>query len=111
MKPRVETRARARTRTRTLLVTTAMLLAGCAGGGPFAERSAAPAAAATMSLGDCRAEVERLRAQLAAEVAERQRLQRAATRREDTLKKQIEAMKSIERGILEREDRMRTETR
>jgi hypothetical protein len=36
---------------------------------------------------------------------------RAAARREETLRKQLEAMKSIERGILEREERMRTEVR
>jgi len=80
-----------------------ILLSGCAAGGPFA--SANPQ--------DCRpaSEVEQLQAQLAAEVAERQRITRAASRREDTLRKQLEAMKSIERGILEREDRLRTETR
>jgi hypothetical protein len=78
-----------------------VLLSGCAAGGPFA--SARP--------DDCRAEVERLQAQLAAEIAERQRIARAASRREETLRKQLEAMKSIERGILEREDRLRTETR
>jgi len=78
------------------------LLSGCAAGGPFADRPTAE---------DCRAEVEQLKAQLAAETAERQRVTRAASRREETLRKQLEAMKSIERGILEREDRMRTETR
>jgi len=82
----------------------AILLAGCAGGGPLAGAKAQ----------DCRAEVEQLKAQLAAESAERQRLVRAAStasRREETLRKQLDAMKSIERGILEREDRLRTETR
>jgi outer membrane murein-binding lipoprotein Lpp len=81
-----------------------VLLAGCAAGGPSA--GAKPQ--------DCRAEVEQLKAQLAAESAERQRLARAvstASRREETLRKQLDAMKSIERGILEREDRLSTETR
>jgi hypothetical protein len=58
----------------------------------------------------CKAEIDRLNAQLATEVAERQRLVRAAGRREDLLRRQLDAMKSIERGILERDDR-RTETR
>ena len=78
-----------------------VLLAGCAAGGPLAS----------VRPDDCRAENEQLKAQLVAETAERQRLARGAARREDTLRKQLEAMKSIERGILEREDRMRTETR
>jgi outer membrane murein-binding lipoprotein Lpp len=78
-----------------------VLLAGCAAGGPLA--SAKP--------DDCRAEVAQLKAQLAVETAERQRSARAASRREETLRRQLEAMKSIERGILERDDRMRTETR
>ena len=81
-----------------------VLLAGCAAGGPLV--GAQPE--------DCRAEIAQLKAQLAVETAERQRLARAASatsRREETLRKQLEAMKSIERGILEREDRMRTETR
>lgn len=77
-----------------------LLLAGCATG-PWSSATAE----------DCTAEVARLKAQLAAETAERQKLTRAASRREDTLKRQLEAMKSIERGILERDDRMRTETR
>jgi len=79
----------------------ATLLAGCAAGGPQAGARAQ----------ECNPEVERLQAQLAAEVAERQRVTRAAARREETLRKQLEAMKSIERGILEREDRVRTDTR
>lgn len=74
-----------------------VLLAGCAGT-PW------------MSVDDCRAERGRLQAQLATEVAERQRITRAAGRREEELRRQLEAMKAIERGILEREDRMRTET-
>ena len=77
-----------------------LLLAGCAANpGP---RSAVE---------ECRAEVARLNAQLAAEVAERQRLSRNAARREDALRRQLEAMKAIERGILEREDRVRSENR
>ena len=76
------------------------LLAGCA---------AIPGATATAQ--DCGPEVERLNAQLAAEVAERQRLARAATRREEALRRQLEAMKSVERGILERQDRARSESR
>ncbi|HYM28766.1 MAG TPA: hypothetical protein VET66_11490 [Steroidobacteraceae bacterium] len=79
----------------------AILLAGCASSGP-------PASA---KLDECRAEVAQLQAQLAAETAERQRLVRAASRREEALRRQLEAMKSIERGILEREDRLSTETR
>ena len=73
-----------------------LLLAGCA---------------ATPPVDQCEPRVEQLQAQLAAEAAERQRLMRAAARREDTLRKQLEAMKSIERGILEREDRMRSDMR
>ena len=82
-------------------LTMTVLLAGCATGGPLA--SARPQ--------ECNPEVERLQAQLAAEIAERQRMTRAAARREETLRRQLEAMKSIERGILERDDRVRTETR
>ena len=66
---------------------------------------------ATTSAAECGPEAERLNAQLAAEITERQRLARTATRREDALRKQLDAMKSIERGILEREDRVRVETR
>ncbi|MBC7802661.1 MAG: hypothetical protein H7Y16_02200, partial [Candidatus Parcubacteria bacterium] len=55
--------------------------------------------------------VQRLNALLAAEVAERQRVTRVAARREEALRRQLEAIKAIERGILEREDRARTETR
>lgn len=89
-----------RIRSPVLLLAAGALLAGCASN-PDARISAA----------DCNAEVERLNAQLAAEIAERQRSTRAATRREDALRKQLDAMKSIERGILEREDRARAETR
>ena len=79
----------------------ALLLSGCTVAGPQPGPSA----------DEYKAEIARLQTQLAAETAERQRLTRAASRREDTLRKQLDAMKSIERGILEREDRMRTETR
>jgi outer membrane murein-binding lipoprotein Lpp len=78
----------------------AMVLSGCASG-PWADPR----------IEEYQAEINRLNAQLAAESAERQRITRAAVRREDALKRQLEAMKSIERGILEREDRTRTETR
>jgi hypothetical protein len=79
----------------------ALLLAGCAGVGPgTAGRE-----------DEQQAEIARLRAQLAAEVAGRQRAARAAARREDSLRRQLEAMKAIERGILEREDRMTSEAR
>lgn len=80
---------------RTIAWMTLVLLGGCAANGPFAS---------------CGAEVDRLNALLAAETAERQKMARAASRREEALRRQLEAMKSIERGILEREDRMRTET-
>jgi len=64
--------------------------------------------AATLMLAGCAASLNEL---LAAETAERQRSARAASRREESLRRQLEAMKSIERGILEREERMRTEAR
>lgn len=82
-----------------------VLLFGCAAGGPPVD------ARADAKADECRAEIDRLHAQLAAEVAERQRLARAAARREEVLRRQLEAMKSIERSILEREERARTETR
>lgn len=78
-----------------------ILLAGCAANPSVAK---AP-------VDECRAEVERLSALLAAEVAERQRVTHTATRREETLRRQLDAMKAIERGILEREDRVRSESR
>lgn len=77
----------------------ALLLAGCA---------VNPGPRATVE--SCSAEVDRLSALLAAESAERQRLTRVAIRREEALRRQLEAMKSIERGILERE-RVRSEPR
>jgi uncharacterized lipoprotein YajG len=83
------------------------LFAGCAANPPQAAQSN-PSGAAGDS---CKAEIAQLQSQLAAETAERQRQSRAAARREETLRKQLEAMKSIERGILEREERTRTEAR
>lgn len=84
---------------KALALAIALLLAGCAANqGPRA------------TVESCSAEVERLNALLAAETAERQRLTRVATRREEGLRRQLEAMKSIERGILERE-RVRSEPR
>jgi signal transduction histidine kinase len=53
----------------------------------------------------------RLAALLAAQVAERQRIARAGVRREGALRNQIEALKSIEHGVLEREERLRTGAR
>jgi hypothetical protein len=90
------------------VVAAALLFAGCAANPPQAMQSNQPGA----RLESCKSgEIAQLQAQLAAEVAERQRITRAAARREEALKKQLEAMKSIERGILEREDRVRYETR
>lgn len=86
---------------RALFLAAAAVLAGCAASLPEARSP----------LDDCKAQVARLNQQLAAETAERQRIARAASRREESLRRQLDAMKSIERGILEREDRMRTETR
>ena len=90
-----------------IAVAAAVLMTGCAAGGPFADTRADA----------YQAEIDRLNAQLAAANAEKQRLARAAARREETLRRQLEAtsrqldaMKSIERGILERDER-RTETR
>lgn len=84
---------------KALVLAIAVLLGGCA---------ANPGPRATVE--SCSAEVERLSALLAAETAERQRHARIATRREEALRRQLEAMKSIERGILERE-RVRSESR
>ena len=85
---------------KALMLAILVLLAGCA---------AVPGSKAQAEA--CSAEVERLNALLVEEAAERQRLVRASARREDTLRRQLEAMKAIERGILEREDRVRTEMR
>jgi len=80
----------------------ALLLAGCAADGPWTDPR----------VDQYRAEINRLNAQLAVEAAERQRITRAAARREQALRRQLDAMKSIERGILQREeDRTQTETR
>jgi len=89
------------------------MLTGCTAMQPASERPSAPPPAAQAPR-DCRpetAEVERLNAQLAAEVAERQRAARTAARREEALKKQLDALKAIERGILDREERMQTQAR
>lgn len=99
------------------LIGAVALVSGCASppaSFPGGSASIPPGAASkSASAGiECRpGELERLKAQLQAEVAERQRLVRAASRREELLRKQLEAMKSIERGILDREDRIRPETR
>lgn len=42
---------------------------------------------------------------------ERERVERAAEEREKTLRQQLEALRSIERGILEREERLRRDKR
>lgn len=88
-------------RMKLIAVAAAVLLSGCASG-PWADPRVA----------QYQAEIDRLSARLAVETAERQRVTRAAARREEALKRQLDAMKSIERGILEREeDRTQTETR
>lgn len=78
-----------------LAVAAALLLLAACAGGPQAREE------------EYRAEIERLRARLAAESAERQR----ALRREDALRRQLEAMKSAERALLDREERTRGESR
>ncbi len=85
----------------------ALLLAGCAANVP---QQTAPVREAG-GLEQCRADVARLQGELAAEIAERRKLVRAAREREERLRRQLEAMKSIERGILEREDRVSSDTR
>jgi hypothetical protein len=87
---------------------TAVLLSGCAA---YPALTEAPAGRAPAAVDQCRAEVANLNAQLAAEIAERERVTRMASRREEALRRQLDAMKAIERGILEREDRVRSETR
>jgi hypothetical protein len=97
----------------------ALLLCGCATNEsvspadrtPDAPARVAPPAVVSVPADSCKADVARLRAQLAAETAERQRLVRAASRREEELRRQLEAMKSIERGILDRDEGQRTVTR
>jgi outer membrane murein-binding lipoprotein Lpp len=79
----------------------ALVLSGCASGGPGVDPR----------IEEYQAEISRLNAQLAAETAERQRIARAAARREESLRRQLEAMKSIERSILERQDRTQNEAR
>ena len=86
---------------RLIALAAVVLLSGCAAGGPWVGNKA----------DGSKAEIDRLNAQLAAEVAERHRVTRAASRREEALRRQLDAMKSIERGILEREDRMPIQTR
>jgi hypothetical protein len=44
---------------------------------------------------------------LYAQVAERQRMEKAEARKQEALREQIEAMKSIERSIMQREERQR----
>jgi len=90
---------------RAASISAAMLLAGCA------ANPLAPPVAKAPTADECRAEVSRLHALLAAEVAERQRVTRVAARREDAMRRQLDAMKAIERSILEREERVRTESR
>ena len=89
----------------------AILLAGCAAHPPVSNPPVSNPPVASAPLDECRAEVARLGARLAAEAAEHQRATRAAARREETLRRQLNAMKAIERGILEREERVRSETR
>jgi len=84
-----------------IVLAAAVALAGCASGGPGADPR----------IEEYQAEISRLNAQLAAETAERQRITRAAARREESLRRQLEAMKSIERGILERQERSQSEAR
>jgi hypothetical protein len=101
---------------RHALIGAVALLSGCATTPASSPETGSKAAAGAGTKGiaaaECRPdELERLKAQLQAEVAERQRVVRAASRREEVLRKQLEAMKSIERGILDREDRIRPETR
>lgn len=55
--------------------------------------------------------VARFAVLIAARVAERRRLAHAGERREDALRRQLEALKSIERGIQVREERLRMDAR
>jgi hypothetical protein len=92
------------------------LIAGCASvepgaGGPGSNAPVLRLPAAQRPVTDCRPELEKVNAQLAAEVAERQRIVRAAARREEMLRKQLDALKAIERSILDREERMQTKAR
>ena len=107
---------------RTVALACVLCVAGCAATGPQSTDpasagppttvpAAARAAPTVVTAGDCKAEIQLLKAQLAAETAERQKLARAAKGREDALRRQLEAMKSIERGILDRDEKLRTEMR
>ena len=108
---------------RLIALAAVVLLSGCAAGGPWVGNKADGSKAEIDRLNAqltaeidrlnarLASETERLNAQLAAEVAERHRVTRAASRREEALRRQLDAMKSIERGILEREDRMPIQTR
>lgn len=88
------------------------LLAGCASvAPPGGDAPLLRLPAAQVPVADCRPELDKINAQLAAEVAERQRIVRAAARREEVLRKQLDALKAIERSILEREERMQTQAR
>lgn len=87
----------------------ALLLGGCAADGTIAPVAAT--ATSSEPADSCKAEVARLQARLAAETAERQKLARAAKGREEELRRQLDAMKSIERGILDRDEGKRTVTR
>ena len=91
----------------------AALISGCAATEPGRDSQMLrlPAAQLPPPQADCRPEVDKVNAQLAAEVAERQRIVRAAARREEMLRKQLDALKAIEREILEREERVQTQAR
>ena len=97
--------------TRVVALSFALALSGCATDPLQGPPPVTRAPVSDMTFDSCRADVARLQERLANEVAERQRVTRASQRREETLRKQLDAMKSIERGILERDDRLRTETR
>jgi len=96
----------------------ALLLCGCASNAPVAPGAAGAPGAPSASVAErrpaadaCSDEVARLKGLLAAETAERQKLVRAASRREETLRRQLEEMKAIERGILDRDEAKRSQTR
>ena len=94
------------------LLVAAALLSGCAATDPGRDSQLRlPAAQLPPPQADCRPALEKVNAQLAAEVAERQRIVRAAARREESLRKQLDALKAIEREILEREERMQSKAR
>lgn len=97
------------------VIAVAALCAGCAATEPAKKPGQETATyrlpAAQVPQANCQPMLDQVNAQLAAEVAERQRIVRAAARREETLRKQLDAMKAIERGILEREERTQTQAR